>query len=196
MVDTLKQRRNRQRFERVPGRNRGRSPQRNVRPGIGDECAQPDCRPQRSAPQNQRGFREAGGRPDGGDLLGHERQTKTQLRGHDVSRGDRQPEPNPSTGVGARTLENPRRHPTRSAKWRTWCDDEYVPATTIRSVTECAGAQSSSDLVEPRRTLQNRVEPCRTLSESTLCRRSPSGTSGSFLALFRRRTRLSPRPGG
>ena len=55
---------------------------------ICDECAQPDGGPHSASPQQRRGDRDTRRRPDGRDLLRHERETESEPRRQDIGRGD------------------------------------------------------------------------------------------------------------
>jgi hypothetical protein len=71
-------------LERVAGGDQERGPQRCARPGVGEEGAGPDRRPQAQAAQQQGRDRDPGRGPDGRDLFGAERQLEPERRRSDV----------------------------------------------------------------------------------------------------------------
>ncbi len=68
-----------------------------MRPGVRDERAYPDRRPEVITPQDERGDTDPGRGPYRGDLLGDEGKAKSELRSDDVPDGDRHANADEST---------------------------------------------------------------------------------------------------
>src|SRR5829696_360432 len=77
-----------QRFQGVPERDAKHGVQRYPRPAVGEEGAKCHAWPQSIAAEHERGERDAGWGPDGGDAVGLKGQFQTELRGAVVRAGE------------------------------------------------------------------------------------------------------------
>ena len=89
-----------ERFERIAGCDPGGGPRRGLRASIRDERGEPDRRPERRAPQEQRREAIPVGRPDRGDLLGDKCKPEPQSCGEHVGHGDSQADARQAAKIG------------------------------------------------------------------------------------------------